>query len=123
MINKTKGSILPEISVIAVVLFLVLVIALPALNKERIIIQNETIQDNLRLIANTAQRFFDTAGLIEVKARDIIGPGRALSTWPNAIAGEDYSSLFPINVGFDKLSVTRSDGITVLYEVPKLNSL
>ena len=114
--RHNKRSILVQILAVSAVLGLLLLIALPALNKERVLRENKTIQDNLRLIASTAQRYFDAAGVIEIYEDDFVGPSRTLYRFPRSVAGENYSTLFPINVGFTELSVTRGDGRIVSYQ-------
>lgn len=118
MKKKYRGSILVNILIAVGIIALLAAVAFPAINRQRVIYQDKQIYENLHSIADTAQRYFKATGAIEVTDEEIIAFENNLrQSFSESVAGEDYRSLFPIDIGFVELSVTKADGKTVIYRL------
>jgi len=117
MINKktNKGFTLVEIMIVVVIIGLLAAMAIPAFNKVRQTSQDKTITNNLRQVASAADQYFIEEGMTQAVSSDIIGTNLYVKAMPQAVAGEAYSTLFPIAAGFTELSVSKANATVVTF--------
>ena len=113
MTNK-KGFTLVEIMIVVVIIGLLAAMAIPAFNKVRETSQSKAIVNNLRQIASAADQYFLETGATQATLSDLLGTDKYIKSL-RTVSGENYSTLFPVTIGYTGLSVTKSDGATVLF--------
>ena len=113
MTNK-KGFTLVEIMIVVVIIGLLAAMAIPAFNKVRDTSQSKAIINNLRQIASAADQYFLETGATQATVTDLIGTDKYVKSI-KTVAGESYSAVFPVTIGFTELSVTKSDGTTITF--------
>ena len=95
-----KGFTLVEIMIVVVIIGLLAAMAIPAFNKVRETSQTKTITNNIRQIASASDQYFIKEGLTQAVTSDLIGSDSYMKSLPIAVAGEAYTTLFPVTMGF-----------------------
>ena len=103
--RKKLGFTLVEIMIVVVIIGLLAVMAIPAFNKVRKTSQTNAITNNLRQIASAADQFYIQTGTTTATYADLVGTDKFVKAL-QPVAGENYSAIFPVNQGFNSLSIT-----------------
>ena len=113
-----KGFTLVEIMIVVVIIGLLAALAVPAFNRVRLNSQEKAIQNNLRQIAAAADQYFILEGTTSAALTDLIGsdPTLYMKLVPQSVAGEAYTVLFPITIGFTSIAISKADGSSVTYD-------
>jgi prepilin-type N-terminal cleavage/methylation domain-containing protein len=109
---QKKGFTLVEIMIVVVIIGLLAMLAIPAFKHVRESAQETTVTNNLRQIANAADEYFTKNGdAASVAFNVLVDTNNGYIKTLQSVAGENYQSVFPINVGYTQISIN----------VPRLN--
>jgi len=104
-IRKQGGFTLVEIMIVVVIIGLLAVMAIPAFQRVRATSQRNAVTNNLRQIANAADQYFLQNGVTTVTYAQLVGTTLSIKSL-QAVAGENYNGVFPVNQGFTSLSIS-----------------